>query len=118
MTIESREFLGKFSNLPCDSALPSLHLLWAKHSYLICDVSNERISQSFQQTCEQLLLLANILEMFVIGLNGIGACMLWTFDDSDHSRLHGIWRTSGCSGSTYPRLDSHHQTLVSDGLKL
>ena len=26
-TLTSREFSGKFSNLPCDSALPCLHLL-------------------------------------------------------------------------------------------
>ena len=27
-TLTSREFSGKFSNLPCDSVLPCLHLLW------------------------------------------------------------------------------------------
>jgi len=46
------------------------------------------------------------------GFNDFGPSLLRTPDDPDHSWLHGIRRTPGCSCLADPGVDPHYQTLV------
>ena len=51
------------------------------------------------------------MQICTIGIDVIGANLLWTLDDTDNSRVHGWWRTQRNFGTFGTRLDIHHSAL-------